>query len=951
MFRGTASPMDFERPGSQWSVPIDARGTSNNDSDGHHNKRSPNQQPPPPLGSTPAAPPSTLGGLIGSRPDPSSTVFAFSLPPALSAAARSSSSSLTSSSSSHSSSLRLHPPSSSSLSPNSRRLIRTPRRPPTARASTKTGRGGGGGGGGSEDSDSDAASSSLSPTTGNARKRKKKMEAPSPDTTTTQRRDRGGLNYDYLDDNDDADDDGGGGGGKWQRRRHHHRGNDAGIDTTRRALLLPYMISGYIQMLFSLFVLGSMLYVGVQFVLTVRHDLDMKADEYSIDIMQQVTECSKNYIENRCDPSTRTQYVAKACAGWELCMQRDPREIGRLQVGAETLAEILNKLVEPLSYKTMLFGTCLVVGAVVLSSSALSLVRSRGAGGIAVGVGHVGQAAHVPVVPVGQMHHHQLGYSYHHYPPPPSQPGPSPPSLSSSALGMGSHWPSAGYAPSPVRYPPQEAWLNQLPPRLVEVQYSTKDTTDSPISVRPEDVVHWPEFATNAAQFTFQSANTNIYYTPLLCPSMDPLWAAFSETEISAGWANSMLPYLKVLQQADPTTPANLSLQLTREVRLLTGAKVDIMVDQRQVTLNGMTAMNYLIPIEVKTPSVLPHTQVPLHEMYATHLAQHNAQHAFQPSPGCIMPIFQLMGYMVLTERRYGILTTFECTYFVERDPATPGVLRVSDPVLQTDGAPLTLNRAFAYMMSLAMGNGGQDGYSPAVDPNVGSLQPSTGGTTASPSQMYPSTGTGSYPSTGICGRGLFSLPTAEETTPANIPKTSQFTPVAMDSVVFHAILGHGLHGTVAACTYQGIPRAIKTVERKYRFNTNAINLEARVYDHLAALQGIHVPRVIAKISLLSYTLLGIIMDRGAEVAWDDLAECRAAKASLKSIHKYGVLHGDVRAENFIALPAGDASSTALAPPRRVVCVDFGRSTFRPSREETTAELKALKLCFRCTGV
>ncbi|KAJ3135885.1 hypothetical protein HDU90_003626 [Geranomyces variabilis] len=471
-------------------------------------------------------------------------------------------------------------------------------------------------------------------------------------------------------------------------------------------------------------------------------------------------------------------------------------------------------------------------------------------------------------------------------------------------------------------HPLVEAWLNHLPPRLVEVRSWTKDTTDSPVSVRPEHVVHWPEFATNAAQFTFQSANTNIDYS--LISSMDPLWVAFSETEISAGWANSMRPYLKVLQQADPTTPANSYLQLTREVRLLTGAKVDIMVDQRQVTLKGLTAMKYLLPIQVKMPSALPHTQVPFHQFYATHLTQHDAQHLFQPSPGCIMPIFQLMGYMVLTERRYGILTTFECTYFVERDPATPG--------------------------------------------------PSTGGTTTS-----PSTDTASYPSTGFCERGLFSLPTAEEATPAKIPKTSQsravlgqpgaytafdasikteadqmsikFTPVAMDSVVFHTILGHGLHGTVAACTYQGMPRAIKTVERKFRFNTNAINLEARVYDHLAALQGIHVPRVIARISLLSYTLLGIIMERGAEVAWDDLAECRAAKASLKNIHEYGVLHGDVRAENFIALPAGDASSTAPAPPQRVVCVDFGRSKFRPSREETKAELKALKLCFRCTGV
>ncbi|KAJ3147600.1 hypothetical protein HDU89_005216 [Geranomyces variabilis] len=476
-------------------------------------------------------------------------------------------------------------------------------------------------------------------------------------------------------------------------------------------------------------------------------------------------------------------------------------------------------------------------------------------------------------------------------------------------------------------HPVVEAWLNQLPPRLVDVQSSTKHTTDSPVSVRLEDVVHWPEFATNAAQFTFQSANTNISYRLLVESSMEPLWVASNEAQITDGWIISMLPYLKVLQQADPTTPASLSLQLTREVRLLAGAKVDIMVNQKQVTLNGMTAMNYLIPIEVKTLSVLPHTQVPFHEVYATHLAQHDAQHVFQPSPGCIMPIFQLMGYMVLTERRYGILTTFECTYFVERDPATPGVLRVSDPVLQTDGAPLTLNRAFAYMMSLVMGN--------AFDRRHYCLSLSY-----VPLNKHRELSV---------NRNLRA--TAEEATPAKIPKTSQFTPVAMDSVGFHTILGHGLQGTVAACTYQGIPRAIKTVERKSRFNTNAINLEARVYDHLAALQGIHVPRVIAKISLLSYTLLGIIMERGAEVAWDDLVECRAAKASLNSIHKYGVLHGDVRAENFIALPAGGASSTAPAPPRRVVCVDFGRSKFRPSREETKADLKALKLCFQCTGV
>ncbi|TPX57595.1 hypothetical protein PhCBS80983_g03721 [Powellomyces hirtus] len=189
--------------------------------------------------------------------------------------------------------------------------------------------------------ESDVDSDDDMPVKGNARKRKKKDEAEYPGRT--------GLSS--------------GQGGAFGAK----------------ALLLPYMISGYIQMIFSMLVIGMMLYLGVQFILTVRHDLDMKAEEYSLDIMQQVSECSKNYLENRCDPRTRVQFMQKACSEWELCMQRDPKEVGRLKVGAETLAEILNKLVEPLSYKTMAFGTVLLFGTLILTSSAFNLVKSRAA--------------------------------------------------------------------------------------------------------------------------------------------------------------------------------------------------------------------------------------------------------------------------------------------------------------------------------------------------------------------------------------------------------------------------------------------------------------------------------------------------------------------------------------------------------------------------------------------
>ena len=42
-----------------------------------------------------------------------------------------------------------------------------------------------------------------------------------------------------------------------------------------------------------------------------------------------------------------------ACRAWELCMNRDPTVIGRIDVVAETFAGVINSFVDPISWKTM----------------------------------------------------------------------------------------------------------------------------------------------------------------------------------------------------------------------------------------------------------------------------------------------------------------------------------------------------------------------------------------------------------------------------------------------------------------------------------------------------------------------------------------------------------------------------------------------------------------------
>ncbi|KAJ3073141.1 hypothetical protein HDU98_002177 [Podochytrium sp. JEL0797] len=132
-------------------------------------------------------------------------------------------------------------------------------------------------------------------------------------------------------------------------------------------LLWPYIVMGYLRLAFTLFTMVLSVYLIIQFIRTVQHDLEMKAVEFSSEIIQQVHDCSKMYLANKCSPPEhRVPAMQQLCSDWELCMNRDPYEVGRLKVGAEAIAEVLNRLFEPLSMKTMVFGSVLFFGTLYL---------------------------------------------------------------------------------------------------------------------------------------------------------------------------------------------------------------------------------------------------------------------------------------------------------------------------------------------------------------------------------------------------------------------------------------------------------------------------------------------------------------------------------------------------------------------------------------------------------
>lgn len=73
----------------------------------------------------------------------------------------------------------------------------------------------------------------------------------------------------------------------------------------RVALVYGTHVSSYLQVFVNAAIVLFVLYLGVSFVLSVRNDVLDRMQEVSLDIMQEIAECSKLYLANRCEPALR----------------------------------------------------------------------------------------------------------------------------------------------------------------------------------------------------------------------------------------------------------------------------------------------------------------------------------------------------------------------------------------------------------------------------------------------------------------------------------------------------------------------------------------------------------------------------------------------------------------------------------------------------------------------
>lgn len=139
----------------------------------------------------------------------------------------------------------------------------------------------------------------------------------------------------------------------------------------------PAILGSIAQVSFITIMLGYILYFVHLLVSTVRSDVEKKVEEYSAEIIAEMSMCSKEYIRNNCMPGKRVPALEKMCTAWEKCMNRDPAVVGRAKVSAETFGEILNGFFKHISYKTMIFLTVIIV-AILAGTGTITYVASTG---------------------------------------------------------------------------------------------------------------------------------------------------------------------------------------------------------------------------------------------------------------------------------------------------------------------------------------------------------------------------------------------------------------------------------------------------------------------------------------------------------------------------------------------------------------------------------------------
>ncbi|KAF9133487.1 hypothetical protein BGW39_009677 [Mortierella sp. 14UC] len=115
---------------------------------------------------------------------------------------------------------------------------------------------------------------------------------------------------------------------------------------------LPYIISGYVQVVMNSAFVAIVIYIIYNFITTIQSDVTIRAEDALRREEQIIDKCKRDYLDNMCD-QPRGPYIVEYCESLLACSNKPKPRIERSAVAAQTFALIFNSFVHTISYKTM----------------------------------------------------------------------------------------------------------------------------------------------------------------------------------------------------------------------------------------------------------------------------------------------------------------------------------------------------------------------------------------------------------------------------------------------------------------------------------------------------------------------------------------------------------------------------------------------------------------------
>ncbi|KAI1505966.1 Di-sulfide bridge nucleocytoplasmic transport domain-containing protein [Biscogniauxia marginata] len=116
----------------------------------------------------------------------------------------------------------------------------------------------------------------------------------------------------------------------------------------------PSILGYWLNFAFSFFCVMGSLWILWAIVAGLREDFSAARQAVRDEINGEIGKCIANYKDNKCEPlEQRLPAMHGLCEQWASCMVQNPDSVKNVQLGAKNIVEIVNEIIDTMSYKTI----------------------------------------------------------------------------------------------------------------------------------------------------------------------------------------------------------------------------------------------------------------------------------------------------------------------------------------------------------------------------------------------------------------------------------------------------------------------------------------------------------------------------------------------------------------------------------------------------------------------